>query len=437
MNRDAKAASLVPACALQAVAIGLLLFLLQLLPQASAAPALDPPPAVVAQGPPDTRIAVRDVVASGLVRPLQVTHAGDGSNRLFVVEQPGRIMIVAGESVLPIPFLDISGLVETARTEQGLLGLAFHPNYLNNGYFYVDYTRMGDGATVIARYSVSSAEPNLADPASATLLLTVAQPYANHNGGQIAFGPDGYLYIGLGDGGGAGDPQENGQDITNLLGTILRIDVDGPPPYSVPPDNPFVGTVGRDEIWDYGLRNPWRFSFDRLTGDLYIGDVGQGLWEEIDHHAAGTPGGLNFGWDCKEGTHEFEFTGACLTAELVDPVAEYGHSVGRSVTGGFVYRGSRYPALQGRYFFADYVQGKIWSLYKTGSDPDTWSIPELELDTPLLISAFGEDETGELYVVDLAGGTVRRLAERIAIYMPLVAAGTNSPWPAPGDDVYP
>ena len=423
MNRGTRAVKVVPAFALQAVAIVLLLLVSQANPQAGAPLASGASPAAVAQPPTDVQITVRWEVASGFAQPLQVTHAGDGSNRLFVVEQPGRILIVEGSSVLPTPFLDIRSLVETAGSEQGLLGLAFHPDYASNGLFYVDYTQAGDGATVIARYSVSS-DPNVADPASATTLLTVAQPYANHNGGQIAFGPDGYLYVSLGDGGSGGDPLDNGQDVTTLLGSILRLDVDGGTPYAIPPDNPLVGTTGQDEIWDWGLRNPWRFSFDRLTGDLYIGDVGQALWEEIDFHAAGAPGGLNFGWNCKEGTHEYDFTGDCLTAQLVDPIVEYSHSLGNAVTGGFVYRGSRYPDLQGRYFYGDYSTGKIWSVYKTG--PDTWSVPQLELDTTLFISAFGEDEAGELYVVSLAG-SVHRLTEEFKLYLPLVLAGASAP----------
>lgn len=384
--------------------------------------ALAPGPATAQ--PPDIEIRVDGVAARDLNSPVQVTHAGDGSDRLFVVEQPGTIRVVRNGQTLPVPFLDVSSLI-ILGSEQGLLGLAFHPQYETNGYFYVNYTRAGDGATVIARYSVSAASPDIADPSSAQTILTVAQPAANHNGGQVLFGPDGYLYVGMGDGGGVGDPQDNAQNITTLLGAMLRLDVDGGSPYAIPPDNPFVGVPGADEIWDLGLRNPWRFSFDRATGDLYIGDVGQGLWEEIDYHAAGTPGGLNLGWNCREGAHDYDFTGICLTATLVDPIAEYSHAEGNAVTGGFVYRGHVYPDLQGRYFYADHGQGKIWSLVKTGSNPDTWSAPALELDTAFNISSFGEDETGELYIVDRAGGTVRRIddanAPRLFIYLPLVA----------------
>jgi glucose/arabinose dehydrogenase len=226
---------------------------------------------------PDVVITIDEIIASGFVRPVQVTNAGDGSQRLFVVEQPGSIWIVQDRMVVGTPFLDISGLVQCCG-ERGLLGLAFHPDYKDNGHFYVNYTRKGDGATVVARYSVSE-DPNIADPDSGSILLTVAQPYSNHNGGQLLFCPDGYLYIGMGDGGSGGDPLNHGQNRDTLLGAMLRIDVDGGTPYAIPPDNPYVGEDGADEIWAIGLRNPWRFSFDRETGDLYIGDVGQNLWE--------------------------------------------------------------------------------------------------------------------------------------------------------------
>lgn len=373
-------------------------------------------------------VSVDEVVASGLSRPVQVTHAGDGSNRLFVVEQrSGQIKIIKNGAVLPTPFLNIGSLITIAGNEQGLLGLAFHPNYEENGYFYLNYTRAGDGATVIARYTVS-ANPDLANPNSAVPVLTIEQPYTNHNGGQLLFGPDGYLYIGTGDGGDAGDPQNRAQDINTLLGKMLRIDVNSGSTYSSPPGNPYLGIPGRDEIWALGLRNPWRFSFDRQTGDLYIGDVGQADWEEIDFQAAGTPGGLNFGWRCKEGSHEFNWSTACAALTLTDPVAEYSHTEGRSVTGGFVYRGRLYPAMIGRYFFADFIRGTIWSMYRTG--PNTWSTPELELDTSYQISSFGEDEAGELYVVDWNGGTVRRLAgpePAAIIYFPIILKGATFP----------
>ena len=352
-------------------------------------------------------INIDEVVASGLDHPVQVTHANDGSGRLFVVEQPGVIRIIQNGILLPDPFLDIKGRVLYGG-ERGLLGLAFPPNYASVGHFYVNYTRRPDGSTVVARFK---AVGNQAAADSEQPILTVAQPYANHNGGQLAFGPlDGYLYIGMGDGGSAGDPRNHAQDPATLLGKMLRIDVEsGASPYGIPPDNPFVGAGDPlDEIWALGLRNPWRFSFDRATGDLYIADVGQNAWEEISFQAAGTPGGLNFGWRCKEGNHDYNFSAECATRQLTDPIAEYGHDLGQSVTGGFVYRGSQFPALVGRYFYADYVQGQIWSIALLGSDPARWSAPVLELDTDLNISSLGEDEQGELYVVDY-GGTVRRL----------------------------
>ena len=358
----------------------------------------------------DIQISIDEVVASGFLNPVQVTNAGDGSQRLFVVEQNGLIRIIQNGTTLPTSFLDISDKVICCG-ERGLLGLAFHPDYAENGYFYLNYTRPG-GDTVIARYNVSTTDPNMAEANSENILLIVDQPYSNHNGGQLLFSPvDGYLYIGMGDGGSAGDPQNNAQNINTLLGAMLRLNVDNGNPYAIPPDNPFVGSDGLDEIWAYGLRNPWRFSFDRQNGDLYIGDVGQNAWEEIDYQRAGTPGGLNFGWRCKEGTHNYNFTGDCLTANLTDPIAEYSHSEGQAVTGGFVYRGQDFPNMVGRYFYADYVSGNIWSLYKTGSNPDTWSLPKLELSSGLLISAFGEDKNGEIYVVDRGGGTIRRLVD--------------------------
>ncbi|MBN1248125.1 MAG: PQQ-dependent sugar dehydrogenase, partial [Anaerolineae bacterium] len=355
----------------------------------------------------DIQISISQIVATGLSQPVQVTHAGDGSGRLFVVEQTGTIRIVKDGIVLPDPFLDIRSKT-TSSGEQGLLGLAFHPDYRDNGRFFINYTRTSDGATIIAEVRASPTDPDRADPNSETPILQIDQPAGNHNGGQVLFGPDGYLYIGMGDGGGGGDPYENAQNPGTLLGSLLRIDVDTGTPYAVPPDNPYVGIAGRDEIWTIGLRNPWRFSFDRATGDLYIGDVGQNLWEEISFLAAGSPGGVNFGWDCLEGSHQYEWDTACAAATLTPPIAEYSHTEGRSVTGGFVYRGTLYPALVGRYFYADYVNGKIWSLLETS--PGVFSAPELELDTSLLISAFGEDEQGELYVVD-RGGTIRQLAD--------------------------
>ncbi len=357
------------------------------------------------------QISIDEVIASGFTKPLQLTHAGDGSNRIFVVEQPGTIRIIQDGTVLPNPFLDLSHLTQDVG-ERGLLGLAFHPDYADNGFFYVNYTRVADGATIVARYTVSTTDPLSANPDSALTLLTVDQPEGNHNGGHLAFGPDGYLYIGMGDGGGGGDPHANGQDPTTLHGALLRIDVDGASAYAIPPDNPYLGTAGRDEIWAIGLRNPWRFSFDRSEGDLYIADVGQSAWEMIYFQPAGTPGGQNYGWNCLEGSHEFDWGPECENVAFTDPLTEYAHSetgpgVRASVTGGYVYRGSRYPVLEGRYFYGDFVSGHIWS-FDTHDIPEV--VPVVELETNLGISTFGEDEAGELYVVDWRGGTIHRLA---------------------------
>ncbi|MDF1515083.1 MAG: PQQ-dependent sugar dehydrogenase, partial [Anaerolineae bacterium] len=350
-------------------------------------------------------------IAHGFNAPVQVTHAGDESGRLFVVEQSGRIVIIQNDVVLPQPFLDLRHLVDYGG-EKGLLGLAFHLQYKQNGYFYVNYTRIGDGATVIARYQALPSSNNQADANSAAVLLVIPQPYSNHNGGQLQFSPlDGYLYIGMGDGGSGGDPLDHGQNINTLLGALLRIDVDQSQSYRIPPDNPFVNQPGLDEIWSIGLRNPWRFSFDRLNGDLYIGDVGQNLWEEVDFQAGGTPGGLNYGWRCKEGFHTYNFSSSCASLTLVDPIAEYSHTEGRSITGGYVYRGANYPAMQGRYFYADYVTGKIWNLWKTSENPLTWSPPSLMLETGMDISAFGEDESGELYVVSISQGAIYQVVD--------------------------
>ncbi|GAB4282006.1 MAG: PQQ-dependent sugar dehydrogenase [Deferrisomatales bacterium] len=361
---------------------------------------------------PDLRLDAGRVVVAGVTRPVQATHAGDGSGRLFVVEQTGRIRVLREGELAPAPFLDLADRVRCCG-EQGLLGLAFHPRYADNGLFYVNYTRKADGATVVARFSVDPANPDLADPSSQKVIFTVEQPFGNHNGGQLAFSPrDGFLYIGLGDGGSANDPGNRAQDPGSLLGKLLRLDVDRAAPYAVPPDNPFVGEgEPLDEIWALGLRNPWRFSFDRLTGDLFIGDVGQDAWEEIDLQPAGA-GGANFGWRCREGAHDFLFAPECAGRLLVDPIAEYGHDQGNAVTGGFVYRGRAHPAMAGRYFYADYGTGKVWSLARAAEGG--WSAPELELDLAFPISSFGEDEAGELYLVEYSfsgAGKVRRLVE--------------------------
>ncbi|MCA9902330.1 MAG: PQQ-dependent sugar dehydrogenase, partial [Anaerolineae bacterium] len=299
-------------------------------------------------------------IARGFSRPLFVTHAGDGSGRLFVVEQGGRIWILEEERRLDTPFLDISQLVSSEAngagySERGLLGLAFHPDYAENGVFFVDYTDT-NGNTVVARYRVSAADPDLADPASAEIILTQQQPYANHNGGHLAFGPDGYLYIGFGDGGSQGDPNGNAQNRSSWLGKILRIAAGPEGGYAIPEDNPFVqDTNAAPEIWAYGLRNPWRFSFDRETGDLYIGDVGGSDWEEIDYQPAGSPGGANYGWNIYEGMHPT--SGRAAPEDLVLPITEYPHSEGVSVAGGYVYRGSTIESLQGIYLYGDFGFG--------------------------------------------------------------------------------
>lgn len=331
-----------------------------------------------------------------------LTHAGDGSGRLFVVEKTGRVRIIDEEGVLlETPFLDISEVVDASSSEQGLLSIAFPPDFSDSGEFYVDYTaRASEGGTVIARYRVSDDDPNRADPASAQVILAFDQPAPNHNGGQIQFGPDGYLYIGAGDGGAAADPWDNAESMNVFLGKMLRLDVGGRPTYAIPPDNPWADQPGSETIWAYGLRNPWRFSFDRLTGDLYIADVGQGDWEEVNYIAAGAAGGLHFGWDTMEGRHCFEPRQGCETAGKTMPVAEYGHDQGCSITGGYVYRGQRIPALNGVYLFGDYCSGLIWGLWR--DEEGEWQSQQL-LASSVNIASFGEDEQGELYVLDLGG----------------------------------
>jgi len=375
---------------------------------------------ILAAAPP--RISLEQI-ASGLARPVSVAHAGDGSGRLFIVEQRGAIRVFDGGQLLPTPFLAIQSLVRFGG-ERGLLGLAFDPSYATNGFFYVNYTRASDAATTIARYQVSANNPNIADPSSAVVLLNIQQPNSNHNGGQIAFGPDGYLYIGTGDGGGAGDPDENGQDLTTLLGKILRIDVSNAPPYATPLDNPFVGNpAARDEIWAYGLRNPWRFSFDRDTGDLFIGDVGQNSLEEIDFQPAASSGGENYGWDHMEGSSCFDPPTNCNDGSLTLPVLEYSHSQGCSVTGGFRYRGSKHLELQGRYIYGDFCSGNVWAAQEDGAN---WIAGD-PFDSNRSISAFGEDEAGELYLVDVNGGLFRLLG-RCTLDLTLESDGETLTW---------
>jgi glucose/arabinose dehydrogenase len=336
-------------------------------------------------------------VITGLSSPVDITHAGDGSGRLFIVLQGGRIVIFDGVQILSPPFLDITSLVSSGG-ERGLLGAAFHPNYVGNGFFYVSYTDIA-GASIIARYSVSL-DPNRADPASGVIILTIPQPFSNHNGGQLHFGPDGYLYIGVGDGGSGGDPQNNGQDLGTLLGKILRIDVDSGLPFTVPLDNPFVGIIGaREEIWSFGLRNPWRFSFDRLTGDMFIGDVGQNSREEVDFQPANSTGGENYGWRLMEGNSCFNPATNCNNGTLTLPILVYDHGVGCSVTGGYRYRGSKNPNLTGLYLYGDFCTGLIWGAQEDGLGG--WNTTVL-LDTNFSISTFGEDESGEIYFAHLS-----------------------------------
>ena len=327
-------------------------------------------------------------IASGLVRPVDLQ--ADGSGRLFVIEKVGRIRIIQDGQLLETSFLDITDRVGNSSNEQGLLGLAFHPQYAQNGRFFVNYTDK-NGNTSISRFEVTG-DPMVANPDSEVQLIGIDQPFPNHNGGVLAFGPDGFLYAGLGDGGAAGDPFGNAQNTDVLLGKILRFDVDSADPYAIPLDNPFG-----DEIWVYGLRNPWRLSFDKATGDLYIGDVGQGDWEEIDFLAAGSPGGANFGWDFREGAHDFEGGGP---AGMLDPVAEYSHREGGcSVTGGYVYRGSM-AEWNGIYLYGDYCTGLIWGLIRSG---DSWQ-SQLLFDFGVTITSFGQDQNGEIYLLSDSGG---------------------------------
>ncbi|MBX3062587.1 MAG: PQQ-dependent sugar dehydrogenase [Anaerolineae bacterium] len=343
------------------------------------------------------------VIREKFDNPIFLTNAGDGSGRIFVVEQAGYIWIVKDGVVNKEPFLDISEQLpdEVFRggyTERGLLGLAFHPNYKTNGQFFITYTRR-DSLNILARYHVSAADPDRADPASEQIVLQYQHPEMNHNGGMLAFGHDSYLYMGVGDGGGyQGDPDGNAQNKASLLGKILRIDVNSDP-YSIPADNPFVNESGaRPEIWVLGLRNPWRFSFDRATGDLYIGDVGWAQHEEVDVLPAGV-GGVNFGWNSFEATHLLD--GRTDPGGVTMPVTEYEHTDGAcSITGGYVYHGPGAPTLRGVYVFGDYCNGRVWALFR--NEAGEWQTKRL-MDTGLQISSFGEDEQGGLYLVTYKG----------------------------------
>jgi glucose/arabinose dehydrogenase len=357
-------------------------------------------------------VALRPV-GSGFTNAVLVTSAGDRSGRRFVVQQSGYVRTLEGGPAAT-PFLDVHARVIFAG-ERGLLGLAFHPNFASNGKLYVNYTRAGDGATVIDEYRVT-ANKNVVSLATRRQILVIAQPYANHNGGGIAFGPDGYLYIGMGDGGSGGDPQDYAQNLNSLLGKMLRIDVNGTSPgkaYRIPPTNPFVGRAGADEIWAYGLRNPWRWSFDRVTGDLWIADVGQAAWEEVDRATAATGAGrgVNFGWDDMEGRHCYEPMSGCKTAGRALPMIEYGHAVSGAdncaVTGGYVYRGVHFPLLRGGYVFGDFCSGRIWIVSAAGPAQAAATLLPISASS---ITSFGQDENGELYVVS-QGGAINQIVE--------------------------
>ncbi|MET0625203.1 MAG: PQQ-dependent sugar dehydrogenase [Pyrinomonadaceae bacterium] len=376
---------------------------------------------VAAQGGPLPTLALGTPLG-GFASPVGITHAGDGSNRLFVVEQGGSIRLVKNGVLQATPFLNISTRI-SAGGERGLLGLAFPHDYARKGHFYVNYTNPA-GDTVIARFQRSAGNADTADPASEQILLTIGQPFANHNGGQLAFSQrDRYLYVGMGDGGSGGDPGNRAQNPAELLGKVLRIDTETGRPYAYtsPATNPFVSTAGfRPEIWALGVRNPWRFSFDRLTADLYMADVGQGSWEEVNFQPSASAGGENYGWRIMEGTHCFN-PNPCNMAGLTPPILEYGHGAGDcSVTGGYVYRAGAFPRMQGLYIYGDFCSGRIWGLRR---ESGVW-LNSLLLDTSLQISAFGEDETGALYVAGYNTG---------AIY-PLVDAGQTpvaTPTPTP------
>jgi glucose/arabinose dehydrogenase len=361
---------------------------------------LSPTSAPLPTPTPAPLLALQAIVTNTLDQPLGLANVSDGSGRLFVLEKRGLVRILSHDQLLPAPFLDIHERV-SIRWERGLLGLAFEPGRPER--FYINYTNR-QGNNVIARYHLSP-DPNLADPASEEILLTVQQPEANHNGGQLAFGPDGYLWIGIGDGGKANDFYQQGQNPHTLLATLLRIDVRGERGYRIPTTNPYDGEDGAPAVWAIGLRNPWRFSFDRATGDLWLADVGQYQWEEINH-VPSTAAGLNYGWPIQEATHCFK-TDPCQQTDLVQPIAEYSHQEGCAITGGYVYRGQAIPALQGHYLFGDFCRGRLWTI-PADSRPGT--IPKLMLETKLPITSFGEDETGELYLTSYDGGLYRIVA---------------------------
>ncbi len=368
--------------------------------------------ALVLAGPAGADVVLTEVVGD-LVDPVAITHAGDDSSRLFVTLQAGQIVIIKAGVLLPVPFLDISSIV-TSGGEQGLLSVAFHPDYVHNGFFFVNYTTENRDV-VLARYRVSEEDPDIADPQSGTVFRAVPHPGKdNHNGGQVVFGPDGFLYWGIGDGGGGGDPPNNAQKLDVRLGKILRLDVDNPQagrPYGIPATNPFVNTPKvKKDIWAFGLRNPWRMNFDRLKGALFIGDVGQGEFEEVNLQKAGSPGGQNYGWRRKEGNHCFNPESGCDIPGLTNPIVEYPHGSGpcSSITGGFRYRGRQVPSLYARYVFGDFCSGEIFTSSQGASG--IWNM-QLLRDTDFAISSFGENEAGELFVADHAGSGIYRIRD--------------------------
>jgi glucose/arabinose dehydrogenase len=342
-------------------------------------------------------------VVAGLEQPTYLTHAGDGSGLLYITEQPGRIRVLRDGALIDAPFLDITERVGDNANEQGLLSVAFAPDFAQSRKLYVNYTNTS-GDTVVSGF-IASADGLTADPGSEWQVIEIAQPYANHNGGQLEFGPDGMLYIGMGDGGSQGDPANRAQNVSDLLGKILRLDVSkssAAEPYVAPADNPSFGPDGRPELWAIGLRNPWRFSFDRATGDMFIADVGQNAVEEVNFQPATSAGGENYGWNLREGFEEY--SGERLDT-LTDPIWQYEHGAnGCSVTGGYVYRGAALPSLIGAYVYGDYCSGKIWTLRQENG---AWVNDEL-FSTDYSITSFGEDADGELYVLD-RGGAIYKL----------------------------
>jgi glucose/arabinose dehydrogenase len=378
--------------------------------------------------------------ATGLNSPVSITNAGKDDDRLFVNERAGLIKIVQPDgTVVNEPFLDISDRVNSQGREEGLLGLTFHPNYVANGYFFVNYTYMMNSTRLsrISRFMVSD-DANIADPKSEDILLTITQPFSNHNAGDIHFGPDGYLYIPLGDGGGGGDSMDNAQNLKTLLGKVVRIDVDslignkqaecfgdGSGHYLVPLTNPLRDGPGDtcDEIWAVGLRNPWRSSFDQETGDFYIADVGQSAREEINFQKANSTVAENYGWRCYEGNNDFNTSGCAAKESYTFPIFEYGtHVDGCSVTGGYVYRGSKYPAMEGRYFLTDFCSGNFWDLLQTG---DSWQVTKHTYLIASGYASFGEDSSGEIYVVNMNSGNLYLLEGQLADvevagYLPII-----------------